>query len=829
MKSIRPYAPLTMLGRVLACSVAVSISSAQGASASSPAPWTLSEREYFTTPGLDVLVFSNVYDGLFSDAKIAGIEFIHHGERTATNGDVRLSPTPEQWDPTPELKERKVLREQGAIEARLAYSRHNFEYVLRVQPQGDRVLVQVRLDKPVPTELVGRAGFNLEFLPSAYFGKSYLAGEKSGTLPLYPQGPTGRTESGEIERLPLARGERIVLGVEDPERRVSIQSRTGELQLLDGRNQAQNGWFVVRSVLPAHKTGTVIEWSVQASTLPNWTRPLVIAHSQVGYHAQQKKVAMLETDPRAPQPTEVKLFRVDTDGVYRQVLAGRPAKWGDYLRYRYFSFDFSSVREPGIYVLDAQGARTRSFRIADDVFADVWHPTLDVFFPVQMDHVFVNEAYRVWHGASHLDDARQAPANHEHFDLYAMGPELDSPFKPGEHIPGLNIGGWFDAGDFDLRTQTHYRTITSLVDSWEQFRPTRDETSIDQNKRRVEIHRPDGAPDILQQIEHGTLFLISQHRVFGHAIPGVVEPDLGQYTHLGDAVTKTDNTVHDPRDPGSPPDDRWAFTTATTALNYGSAAALAAASRALRGYNDALADECLTTAQKVWKFEKGRTPNLYRHGNTTGGDPAEEELSAAVQLLITTREAQYARRVDELWPVIDSRFAMHAGLAADALPHMGKAFADKLQARALKYRDQLSRDLAENPFGVPITRGGWAGNGAVIGFATTTYRLHKAFPDLFPKDHTLRGLDYLFGFHPDSDISFVSAVGSRSKAVAYGSNRADFSFIAGGVVPGVLILKPDYPENKEDWSFLWGENEYVIDMGAIYIYLAHAANELVSR
>ena len=84
----------------------------------------------------------------------------------------------------------------------------------------------------------------------------------------------------------------------------------------------------------------------------------------------------------------------------------------------------------------------------------------------------------------------------------------------------------------------------------------RDETSIDQNRQHVEIHRPDGVPDLLQQIEHGTLMLIAQHRVFGHAIPGIVEPDLGQYTHLGDAVTKTDGKVDDPNDPDSPRDDR---------------------------------------------------------------------------------------------------------------------------------------------------------------------------------------------------------------------------------------------------------------------------------
>jgi hypothetical protein len=71
-------------------------------------------------------------------------------------------------------------------------------------------------------------------------------------------------------------------------------------------------------------------------------------------------------------------------------------------------------------------------------------------------------------------------------------------------------------------------------------------------------------------------------------------------------------------------------------------------------------------------------------------------------------------------------------------------------------------------------------------------------------------------------------VGTQSKKVAYGNNRADFSFIAGGIVPGVLILKPDFPENKEDWPFLWGENEYVIGMGPIYIYLVNAVDDLLN-
>jgi len=44
----------------------------------------------------------------------------------------------------------------------------------------------------------------------------------------------------------------------------------------------------------------------------------------------------------------------------------------------------------------------------------------------------------------------------------------------------------------------------------------------------------------------------------------------------------------------------------------------------------------------------------------------------------------------------------------------------------------------------------------------------------------------------------------------------------------MLILKPDFPENKEDWPFFWGENEYVISLGSSYIFLVNAVNGLLN-
>jgi hypothetical protein len=822
---------------LLAVGAAVAAAPAMAQSAASDGQTlTLNDKGYYASRGFDVLVYSNWYDGLFSDAKMSGVEIIHHDQRTATNGDIRLSATPDQWDPIGTLVSRKVDQAKGTIDTRLAYPDYHFDYRINARKDGDKVVISVILDKPLPAALDGKAGFNLEFLPAAYFHQSYFADGVAHPFPLYPASAmTQPSEAQRAEPLPMASGQRFVLAPADPQQRVTVSSANGTMSFYDGRNQAQNGWFVLRQMIPAGKTGTVLQWTLSGSNDPQWVRPTVIGHSQVGYAPAQPKIAVLEHDPKAPLSGEARLLRITPDGRETPAFSAAPKPWGDYLRYGYARFDFSSVTEPGLYVIEYDGQRTAPFPIAKDVYADAWHPTLDIYLPQQMDHMRVTEAYRVWHGDPHRDDARQAPVNHEHFDLYAQGPSTDTAFKPGQHIPGLNVGGWLDAGDYDIRTQTQYAIVRTLVHSWEDFRPDRDTTSVDWATRRVDMHRPDGVPDILQQIKHGTVQLVAQFDAVGHAINGIVEPDLVQYRHLGDAVTKTDGLVYDPslkegevKDGRSgTPDDRWAFTSKSSALNYGSIAALAAASRALHDMDPALAKKSLAIAQKVWAQEQSHAPDLYRHGNTTGGPLQAEEFSAAVELLISTGDQKYAARITALWPWIAEHFVFTATEAVRALPHMPAAYRSQLETAVRAYAKQRASISQANPYGVPITEGGWAGNGAIVRLGITDYALHKAFPDIIDGKGVFRGLDYLYGTHPGSNLSFVSAVGARSKEVAYGHNRADFSFIAGGVVPGVLIVKPDFPENKENWPFFWGENEYVTDLGAYYIYLANAANALV--
>ena len=813
----------------------------------------LNDLGYFETRGANVLVFSSQYNGMFFDEKTAGIELIHHGVRTATGGAVRLQSTPEQWDLIPIMVDRKVDRSNNTIDVILRYKDYDFNSRISVTAKDDGVLITVYLDNPLPVALEGRAGFNLEFLPSSYFEKTYFADGNPGIFPLYPASNTvikpasekipqfaghntfddrGRGEF--IDPKPIASGKTIVLAPEDPERYVKIQSET-EIMLFDGRNLAQNGWFVVRSILPARKTGKVLQWYVKPNVIPDWVRTPVIGFSQAGYHPSQEKVAVIELDKNDTPLKKASLYRVTSGGEYVETLTADLKLWGDFLRYHYEKFDFSSVREPGLYYIKYGDQKTNTFPVDNDIYKEIWHPTMDVWFPVQMDHMKVNEAYRTWHGAPYLDDALQAPVNHQHFDGYRMGPVTDTKYKSLERIPGLAVGGWFDAGDFDIQTASHNSVILSFVDAWERFGIDRDETYVDQKTRYVDIHRPDGTPDILQQLEHGALNVVAQCENIGHPVRGIIVPNLHQYHHLGDPVNETDNLPYNPdlkpyesdgKSSGTM-DDRWAFTNRIPMLDYQTIAALAAANRALLIYNRHLADDCLIQAKKLWDEEKTLPVKV---DTTFARFTTATEMMAALQLYITTRDEKYLNRYKELvWPVLDNAPEHNISVALEAYPYMDNEYRKRLRDYVIKYKkinDQYDR---ENPYGVPIATGGWAGNAQIIEWAITNYYAFKLFPDIIGPEYVFKGINYILGCHPYSNISFVSSVGTRSKKITYGSNRADFRFIAGGVVPGILVLKPDFPENKEDWPFLWGENECVINTGASWVLLSNIVNEMVNK
>lgn len=815
----------------------------------------VNDLDYFETRGVNVLVYSNLFTGGFNDEKNSGIEIIHHGVRTAQGGAIRLNNTPEQWDLVPTTTSHVVNKDANTIEVGLRFEDYDFDSRIVVTGKGNAVEIAVYLDKPVPEALVGTAGFNLEFLPSQYWQKTYLMDGRFNRFPRYTASETVARPNSEkakqykgyktyddrgtdqfVDALPLEKGRTLVMAQDDPERTLKITSDT-DLLLYDGRIVAQNGWYVVRSMLPAGKTGKVITWTVQPYAIPNWVREPNIGFSQMGYQLDQPKVAVIEVDKNDKIEATAQVIRINEDGTETSAFTGNTNLWGPYYKYNYVKFDFSSLKTPGVYYILYKGVKTDDFIIDNSVYDKITDATSDVWIPIHMNHMTVNEGYRIWHGEPFKEGYLQAPAPTDHFDGHRQGPTTDTKYKALELVPGLNVGGYFDAGDFDIETGSNIGVVQSLVTLWEVFGSQRDETFVDEDQRYVDLHRPDGTPDILQYIEHGVLNLLAQAENIGHMASTLSNSVLDNYHHLGDAAAITDGLHYDPSlkpyeksadglSSGTP-DDMWAFTSRNPSSDFRAATMFAAASRALKGYNDDLADRCLKASVKLMKeseelmAQQAQNPNAQQLGRMR---QAGNNMATNLQLYAATREQHYLDDfTKQIWPALESNVNSAISTAMDAIPYMDASYVTKLRPYVEKYKKYLDGLDSDNPYGVPIGLGNWAGSGSVVSFGTTVSFLNKYFPDLIDKSYAYKAVNYLFGCHPYHNYSLVAAVGAtRPKAVFYGNNRADFSFIPGNVAPGLLFRQPDHFENYDDWPFLWGQNEGTIGGNTSYLIFGEA-------
>ncbi|MCR4835597.1 MAG: glycoside hydrolase [Bacteroidaceae bacterium] len=794
----------------------------------------LNDLEYFERQGVNILVFSNSFSGGFNDEKNSGIEIIHHGVRTVQGGAVRLNNTPEQWDLVPTMTSRKVDREAGTIEVGMRYNDYDFDSRVVVTAKGKAVEIAVWLDKPVPEKFAGEAGFNLEFLPSQYWLKTYRVDTRLGRFPRYATSLTTTRPNSEkprqfkgfktyddrgtdrfVDPLPLETGHSITVATDDPERMIRITSDDAELKLYDGRMLAQNGWFVLRSVLPAGRTGKVVTWTVEPHAIPGWIREPNIGFSQVGYLPDMPKVAVIELDKNDKPQQSASLIRIKEDGTAEVAYKGPVKTWGQYFKYNYVKFDFSQVKEPGVYCLEYGKTRTNDFLIDEHVYDKITDATTDVWVPIHMNHMYVTEGYRTWHGEPFREGYLQAPES-DHFDLHRQGASTDTKYKPLELIPGLNVGGFFDAGDFDIETGSNINVVQNFIRTWELFKPQRDETFVSEEQRYVELHRPDGVPDVLQFIEHGVLNLVAQAEQIGHMASTLSNSVLDNYHHLGDAASITDGLHYDPslkpyevsadgKSSGTP-DDMWAFTTRNPSLDLQAAGMFTSAARVLRGYNDELADRAAKQAERLRVESGGQRRNMNNNRNNNRNNNAGRTI----------------------WEALDRNVSSSMQTALDSIPMKDDAYKQRLRPYVQRYAEYIERLATENPYGVPIGLGNWAGGNAVLSFGTTVCIARRYFPDIISKVAVARAADWLFGCHPYHNYSFVAVVGAaRPKQVFYGNNRADFSFIPGNVAPGLLFRKPDHFENYDDWPFLWGQNEGTIAGNTQYIIFGSAFKDVV--
>ena len=817
----------------------------------------LNATGYFNNQGVDVMAFNDFYP----EGHQGGVSVLMNGHRVATNGDIRMEATPGQWQPVPKQLSRKV--EGNKIVTTLCFpdsARHMtgfnpmvypdyvFNYTVTTEAQGGSIIVTVDIDKPVPQELLGKVGFNLEFFPGSLFGKPWVMDNQSGIYPQQPNSPLAFTKQNlgfdgnfhdgkkpladpkqlngttgyspliadDIISEPYAVGKKFTSRPDDPYSKLTVESLTGDLKLYDGRMNHNNGWFVLRSEIASGATKGAVKWIITPNIVYNWLYQPVIQTSQVGYHPNQPKEAIIETDNRDQVRAEALLVKIDAEGE-KVVKTVNPSVWGNFLRYNYLKVDFTDITEPGLYQVKYGTSTSSVFRIGKDVYdRGVWQPVIEYFLPVQMCHMRVNEKYRVWHDACHMDDALMAPVGN-HIDGYDQRPGLTKYAERAE-VPGVNVGGWHDAGDFDLRVESQAGEAYILTMAYEAFRPEIDVTAIDQVKHVTEIHQPDGKNDILQQIENGALTVVNGYISLGRLYRGIICNSLRQYAMLGDAAAMTDNIKGNE-------DDRWIFTEDNPGRAMSTAAQLAAVSRVLKGFNDTLSVHCLNIATTIYN-------------QTAINDRLmSSKLQAAVELYLTTQQQNYLDFILDNQQVVMQQIARTgwymarvAKIIETLKDKRAKQFTTAFKAALATQKENLDKQAAETPYGVPYRPSIWGAGWDIQRFGYEYYFLNAAYPEIFPKDIIYNALNFILGCHPGSNqASFASGVGAQSATVAYGLNRADWSYIPGGVVSGTALIRPDFLELLT-FPFLWQQVEYVLGGGSShYMFLALAAQQLSNR
>jgi endoglucanase len=802
------------------------------ASAQDRSGLSINELEYFEMPGLNVMMYHDYY----AVGRQSGITIIQNGTRVAANGDIRLADLP-RFVPVngPRQVERSLNQISLAVaypdsvrqlyrDPRFTYPDISMSSTVRVRAEGNSILISVDLDQPLPPAWENGVIFSLELFPGQYFDRSYYMDNTPGRFPRQANGPLAQEEGGALRIAPMATGRKFVALPESPDEMLTVESLNGPLELVDERARNKAGWFSLRSTLRSGATRDAVQWRVTAAVRSGYRYEPVIQVSQVGYRPGQSKRAVIELDKRETEAPEVSLHRIRPAGGMELVKKERPPVWGPFLRYRYAHYDFSDVREPGMYVLQAGNTTSHTFLIHEDAYKrHVWQPTLEYFLPVQMCHMRINDLVKVWHGLCHMDDALMAPVDHVHFDGYRQGPSTLCAYKPFDPVPGLNVGGWHDAGDYDLRVESQANTVRMLAFSYELFGLDYDQTTIDQEQKLVEIHVPDGVPDALQQIEHGVLSILGGYKSLGRLYRGIICPTGRQYSLLGDAVVMTDNLVYDPvmdstersRDRSGIRDDRWVFTEDNPRRELFVSACLATAARSLRGYRDLLADDCIDAAKALWAQHRGSAQVAL--------------VDAAVELYLTTGDEQYYRFILDHKALVLDNLPQTAAAMGRLAPKIGdRGFLRDLHAGLTAFARQVDAEVGKTPYGVTYTPDVWGAGWTIQSFGVNRYFMHRGFPDIFTADPVFNAMNFVLGVHPgENTASFVSGVGAKSLLVAYGTNRDEWSYIPGGSASGTALIRPDLPELKE-WPYFWQQTEYVMGGGATnFMFLVLACDALL--
>jgi len=399
--------------------------------------------------------------------------------------------------------------------------------------------------------------------------------------------------------------------------------------------------------------------------------------------------------------------------------------------------DFSALRTPGVYHLEAAGAgRSPSFRIAPDVYNDAYRTMMQGMYlwrcGTAVKALYNGVTYS--HEACHLDDAY-----------------LD--YVGGGNTRAESTRGWHDAGDYNKYTVNGAFSAGVLLLAWEQN---------SQRLRALRLPQPNtspGLPDFLSEVRWEMDWLLTMQAPDGSVYQKVSTVNFG---------------------PAGPPEQEK---TPRYFVPWGSpatadfVAVTAQAARILRPYDAPYADRCLTAARRSYAFLQGHPADhapdqaAFHTGGYGTRDP-DERLWAAAEMWETTGEAAALTDFETRARAVPDGQKIAADWGWGDVQNLGMltylfsarqgrdpALVSQIRTAVLATADGIVRTGGVGGYGRPLAGYYWGDNGGVALTGAVLQAANRLQPTPAYTETALDAISHLFGRNYYGR-SFVTGLGA---------------------------------------------------------------------
>ena len=542
-----------------------------------------------------------------------------------------------------------------------------------------------------------------------------------------------------------------------------------------------------------------------------------IKHNRIGYRPEDTKTIIINK--------KVDKFEVINAETKKAAFSGKTEfkteldkDSGDMILYA----DFSDLKEPGTYYISIPGdIHSDEFKIADDVYRDIWIPQLKVFY-IQRCGIPLEEKYvgKFTRKQCHKDDAKAS------FTVRLDGTQPKGTVDVS--------GGWHDAGDDNKYVHPLHTTLWYLVQAYMLF-----PKKFPDNQLNIP-ESGNGRSDLVDELVYELKWLLKMQVKNGKE-KGLVYHKVGQKGYGGDDPNREYLDIkHYVYEPTSAATSTFVSTTAMMSYllkkqsDRDSKKLAKKARKAARRAWDALMK--ITKKGKKQYPEGGfKNPPGWGGSADMGSNPDEEKkkiFKAACELYRLTRQKKFHKeirnRVDEYIKIFKGRdegwgqdefipFFVYCSLPEkDIDPEVVKKMKDTVRY----YRKVINRYVEKNGYRVPFGDVGhfcWGSNSHLLKNGVIFYYLYlwdKKKEDL---NTAKRTVDYVMGLNAVDKVMYTGwGKGTLMYHGIWNSSNPDEQ------PPGYMVGGVDWHDGN-DWMSKYPQKCYrdtsdnwSVNEGAIY-------------